>query len=536
MAFGSPTFKAILEDEAADKSVSIDALSTRVRNAWQAAQGGNGNGPQEILNCYVREVYDDAVIAETGKGLVKVPWSENVDGEIEFGEPVAVEAAYVEVKTAASQRVESSTAETESDSGAEDKVLKPGWDETENQFRYRLRDPGDFVDGSFRTMPVPGAEGVQFVIGHLTGETTTTVQSVRFDNEKWTLAEAKKWVADHPKLRGSKSSFKVVRQVDGRLRFIGVVSNHYQDRDDPPEILAGAAHKDFIARCDAGGQPFPILCLWHEKGLRLGQADCLDYTDDGMVVISGLVDEDKERAAKALEALPERFLPLGMSHEFEPLERDSETVLRYNMREASVLPRRWAANEWTAFTVALKGSKTMFTGDKRDLLVAVLGEPAVSEYEASLKMMAQEPQDAGIAWKDLEGEESAETDAETAIEAESVASVEVIAEPVAPEWKERVDATDVALGKLAEVMLQVAASVKAIEDSLPVTMGRLLDERLSGLPRATLYRASQDAGNAVERKATPPEDGALPDNTSFWDSQIRGAFGGKGIPASNLGG
>lgn len=41
------------------------------------------------------------------------------------------------------------------------------------------------------------AEGIQFVIGRLKGETTTTVQSVLFDKEQWDAGRAVTWLKDH---------------------------------------------------------------------------------------------------------------------------------------------------------------------------------------------------------------------------------------------------------------------------------------------------------------------------------------------------
>jgi hypothetical protein len=65
------------------------------------------------------------------------------------------------------------------------------------EIRYRVRDPGDFDQATFRRKEV--TPGVVFVMGKLTGETTMTLQSVRFLKEKFDTAMAKKWVKDHLK-------------------------------------------------------------------------------------------------------------------------------------------------------------------------------------------------------------------------------------------------------------------------------------------------------------------------------------------------
>ena len=70
---------------------------------------------------------------------------------------------------------------------------------TEKYVRVRVRAPGLFEEGSFRTITISADEGIRAVIGKLKGETTTTVQTYLFDNEKWDEERAKKWVKEHKK-------------------------------------------------------------------------------------------------------------------------------------------------------------------------------------------------------------------------------------------------------------------------------------------------------------------------------------------------
>lgn len=74
---------------------------------------------------------------------------------------------------------------------------RTGWDETENSYRYRLRDPDDFQKESFRTIPLEGVKGVSMVMGRLKGETTMTPQSVIFSKEEWTEERAREWIREH---------------------------------------------------------------------------------------------------------------------------------------------------------------------------------------------------------------------------------------------------------------------------------------------------------------------------------------------------
>ncbi len=79
-------------------------------------------------------------------------------------------------------------------------VTKPGWDETEGEIKYRVRDPGKFQDGSFRRVTLQKQKPrVIAVMGKLTGQDTMTIQSLAFPKgDGWKLHVAKKWVEDHP--------------------------------------------------------------------------------------------------------------------------------------------------------------------------------------------------------------------------------------------------------------------------------------------------------------------------------------------------
>jgi hypothetical protein len=68
------------------------------------------------------------------------------------------------------------------------------------QHAARLRDPGDFEDGSFVTLTEKFPDGVTAVAGKLDGEDSLTIQSIRFDIEEWTEAKAREWMEEHDDL------------------------------------------------------------------------------------------------------------------------------------------------------------------------------------------------------------------------------------------------------------------------------------------------------------------------------------------------
>lgn len=77
-----------------------------------------------------------------------------------------------------------------------------GWDETSTSYRYRIRSPDDFQEGTFRTIELQNTNSIKMVVGKLKNGTGSMVaQSLIFPKDRgWTLGDAKKWVKEHPDL------------------------------------------------------------------------------------------------------------------------------------------------------------------------------------------------------------------------------------------------------------------------------------------------------------------------------------------------
>lgn len=87
-----------------------------------------------------------------------------------------------------------------------------GWEETGSSYRYRIRDPSAFEEGSFRTIELPGTDGIKMVVGKLRGgDGSMVAQSLIFPKDRWTKEEAQAWVRDHP------DAVKVRKGVSGVL-------------------------------------------------------------------------------------------------------------------------------------------------------------------------------------------------------------------------------------------------------------------------------------------------------------------------------
>lgn len=68
---------------------------------------------------------------------------------------------------------------------------------TENYVRIRVRDPGLFVEGSFRTIVLSASEGIHAIIGKLKSDPNgpTVIQNYMFELAKgWTMEKAQAWI------------------------------------------------------------------------------------------------------------------------------------------------------------------------------------------------------------------------------------------------------------------------------------------------------------------------------------------------------
>jgi len=271
----------LFKDEPSTKE-SLDAQIQRIRTAWATQFESPGDVSE---GRWIKEVFDDYVIAQTGEGLFKIPYTRK-DDDITFGEPTKVETEYVE----------------------------------------------------------------------------------------------------------SKSKLSVFKQADGRYRFVGWVTNHFRDNDNPPEILSSEAHREFVEYADKTRE-YPELWLWHTPGSKVGKADMIDF-DQGFVMMSGLFDE-----AKVGEAFATADEELTMSHGFKRLQHDPQTVItdKYRMVEGSITPSGVEANPWTRFETI---KEEPMNDAKKEFLTKYLGEDKVKELEVDTEEMMKTVEAMGVEFKE----------------------------------------------------------------------------------------------------------------------------------------
>lgn len=204
------------------------------------------------------------------------------------------------------------------------------------------------------------------------------------------------------------SGFQIVKGLDGGWRWFGWVTNKWRDRDwkaaprHGGEILTSEAHREFVKWVDGDpAERMPELWVWHTPGTAYEkQADWIDFAD-GFLVAGGPLTEKEASGLLALEVLYE----LGMSHGMEVIERDTKEglITKYRSFEFSPLPRERAANLWTSFSTIVKEVAEMgFSDEKRQALVAALGETEVAALESNTEGMAKALMELGVDNKEVD--------------------------------------------------------------------------------------------------------------------------------------
>lgn len=93
-----------------------------------------------------------------------------------------------------------------------------------NEHAARVRNPGDFKKGSFRSKAI--TTGVRAIIGRLKSKVTTTAQAFRFNVSHFTAAQARKWLKDNNvKYISFEPASKSVASEDPKIKKFGDMVN-----------------------------------------------------------------------------------------------------------------------------------------------------------------------------------------------------------------------------------------------------------------------------------------------------------------------
>ncbi len=286
----------------------------------------------------------------------------------------------------------------------------------------------------------------------------------------------KSWFTD---VEQDSTAFMVWKEAD-RFRWLATFSNKYRDRDNPPEILADAAHREFVQAVDNKEWPMPELWHWHIPGSRWGQADMVTY-DGAFTLASGWIDAGHEAEAEALAAAEGIKVSHGMPvKEIRRAEDDPTIITRYRSIEISDLPDWAAANPLTGFEVVNghperdhEGGKTMISDEKKDYLRSMgLTDDKIAQLEADLEGKAKQADGAGLESKEAEVQPAATTEP---LAAESVTPPGVSADEIA-------QAIAAAVKPILEQLQAMGETIKELKR----TDEAKIAEKAAGTPAASL--------------------------------------------------
>lgn len=168
-------------------------------------------------------------------------------------------------------------------------------DVNENIIRIRIKDPGLFVDDSFRTITISEDQGIKAVIGKLKSDPggSTVIQNYMFEKDKWSVSEAEKWISEHKRnsgmeRRSCEGNFRI--SIDDKvitLRGTAIPYNKLSTNQIPgypPEIKERILPGAFKRSIESGAN---VFMFWnHEQKYVLGRTSRgtlkLKEDDDGI--------------------------------------------------------------------------------------------------------------------------------------------------------------------------------------------------------------------------------------------------------------
>jgi len=285
----------------------------------------------------------------------------------------------------------------------------------------------------------------------------------------------------------------------GAWRWFAVYSNHFRDRDSPPEILASEAHKEFIDAVDDGKAPYPELWHWHVKGSAWGRADWLAYDDEtGMAMAAGYVLPGHEKEAAALS---EFGGGVKVSHGMNRITRDTKdrsVITGYRTVEISDLPDYAAANELTAFELKNKDKEEdMIPEHKKAYLKAVgLTEEKIMEIEEVSRQKALRAEADGLEFKETEPEAAAPVEATPAQEYPTRQEVAEALEGMVHSFEEAIAGLTKEINSLKE---SEEARIAEKAANIPrASLAELISQRVIGSKEAQVDGRSELAKNGPE--------------------------------------
>ena len=173
---------------------------------------------------------------------------DNINSEGQFYPQFIAEGVMIKLCEAPYQYPESSF-------WAKVSISKP--ETTEAYHHIPVRDAGEFVPDSFRTITMSETKGIKAVIGKLKSDPNgpTKIQKYLFDVKKWTMAEAKAWIKEQTtkkleKILG-KNKEPNIKEFEKLIEEVPEASFDFKKVDETEYIVGGIVYRS--GKIDAQG-------------------------------------------------------------------------------------------------------------------------------------------------------------------------------------------------------------------------------------------------------------------------------------------
>lgn len=422
------------------KEQSLNEFQDKVYRAFNAQFSGSVSGIQtaSASSSWVVETYPDHVIASEGDDFYSVPMTIDANGNATFAnrsEWTKVKQIKAWVEKAARLRAETKASDSPSDYlVVEDRDKPTTW---HLQVRKNGKPDHGLMGSAWAALTDPsGFRGNKYE-GPNKQEAVSKLRKIYESEDMPIPGEDKKehdpsWLAkfaaiftpkegrrnatsdqdhldqahDHLVQAGAKCPMMVMKQADGKSRWVLISTNAYEDRDG--EYVSRKAQKRDVERMTETKQYGPLR-LWHlgypdvekkEAGPGVDIGDC-DYSQmfGKFRVESGTFRN--ERIAAAIKERADRWATsVGFFHpQNEP--DPSGTYHEIYTFERSLLPRTKASNLLTPLAAIIKELAMTTKEEKAKQLAALLGDDKLAQDVLSqVDSMEKEAQKRGLTFKD----------------------------------------------------------------------------------------------------------------------------------------
>ena len=255
------------------------------------------------------------------------------------------------------------------------------WDETENEIRYRVRDPEQFDPDSFRRKPLDGVNGVAIIVGRLKKESVPqgrdpqamVLQAYRFakktdsNPEGWTTEKAKDWIKQH---EPEASSAEI--RIEENMQALADAP-----LSDDLDLLCCQAGMDPVKVTGYMGNKF-VMLGWIERQVPKDAKTVVDAFSGGANVAYHLKRKGMKVIANDLLLFPYHIARAVVENSREVLtDEDIERILSPNPNAGTFIVDNFSGYYYTKRVLSwldqVWANIQKLSGYKKDLALGALG-------------------------------------------------------------------------------------------------------------------------------------------------------------------